>query len=156
VRRTRGIVRSGPDRGGLWALLEESPDVEAFGRGAAKLALSDVLDLTWITGAPLEMRAIQEMLERLVTSVLGAVRPRFEPHDEPRFRSALRLALGEIDRTAAHGGVLNPWPGGPKGADAAYVRIFLEPWASVSSGTVIAFSPLPEGRKALGEACPGV
>jgi hypothetical protein len=65
-------------------------------------------------------------------------------YDEPRYRSALQLQGGGLSARFTHGGVLAEWPGRPQGVDAAHLRIFLEPWATVQSGQVVEFDPLPE------------
>ena len=66
-------------------------------------------------------------------------RARFSSYDEPRYRAALQLHLDEVAARAASGGVLTEWPGRPENTDAAHVRIFLEPWATVRSGCVVEF-----------------
>ena len=105
--------------------------------------LSDVLDLTWMVAGPLELRSVQELLERLSAAVLPETPIRFASHDEPRYRSALQLQLAGESTPAANGGVLAEWAGRPQGVEAALVRIFLEPWATLLSGQVVEFEPLP-------------
>jgi hypothetical protein len=106
--------------------------------------LSDVLDLTWMIAGSLELRSVQETLERLTSAVLPEARVRFSNFDEPRYRSALQLHIGGVSRRAASGGVLAQWPGRPRDLGAAHVRIFLEPWAAVQSGRAVEFDPLPD------------
>src|SRR5439155_18438628 len=101
--------------------------------------MSDVLDLMWMVAGRLELRSVQEMLERLSTAVLPGVEIRFSTYDEPRYRSALQLQVGDVSAPAAYGGVLAEWSGRPQGVDAAHLRIFLEPWATVQSGQVVEF-----------------
>jgi hypothetical protein len=85
----------------------------------------------------------------LSSALLPGAQMRFTPYDEPRYRSALQLQVGDVAARNAHGGVLAEWPGRPQGVDAAHVRIFLEPWATVQSGQVVEFSPLPDLPNAL-------
>src|SRR5262249_7803954 len=107
---------------------------------------SDVLDLTWMVTGPLELRAVQEMLERLSSVIVPGVQIRFSIYEEPRYRSALQLQVADVSFRAAHGGVLAEWPGRPEGVDAAHVRFFLEPLAMVQSGQVAELEPLPQRR----------
>jgi RNA polymerase sigma-70 factor (ECF subfamily) len=150
VRASRALVRlteSGSIEG-IYELLQESPDEQTFRqsfRGAREhLRISDVLDLTWMTAAPLELRSVQELLEGLTSAVLPGVQVLFSPYDEPRYRSALQLQLGDVPARAASGGVLAPWPGQPNGVEAAHLQIFLEPWATAQSGRVVELDSLPE------------
>jgi hypothetical protein len=108
--------------------------------------ISDALDLTWMIAGPLELRSVQEMLERLCSVVLPGARVRFSTYDEPRYRSALELQVGDVSARAASGGVLAEWPGRPQGVDAAHLRIFLEPWATVQSGQVVEFDQVQKGN----------
>lgn len=75
--------------------------------------------------------------------MLPGAKARFSTYDEPRYRSALQLQVGDVSARAACGGVLAEWPGHPKGVEAAHVRIFLEPWATIQSGQVVEFDALP-------------
>jgi hypothetical protein len=150
VRASRALVRlteSGSIEG-IYELLQESPDEQTFRqsfRGAREhLRISDVLDLTWMTAAPLELRSVQELLEGLTSAVLPGVQVLFSPYDEPRYRSALQLQLGDVPARAASGGVLAPKPGQPNGVEAAHLQIFLEPWATAQSGRVVELDSLPE------------
>jgi hypothetical protein len=97
-----------------------------------------------MTDGALELRAVQELIERLTDAVLPGAPVRFIPHDEPRYRSALRLQLNGIDMPGAVGGVLAGWAGQPAGTTAAHVRLFLEPWASVRSGRAVECAALPD------------
>jgi len=92
---------------------------------------------------PIELRSVQELLEQLTASVLPRAATRFVQYDEPRYRSALRLHIADEVAPAAIGGVLAGWQGRPPGVDAAHVRFFLEPWATVQSGQAIDFDRLP-------------
>ncbi len=107
------------------------------------MRISDVLDLTWMAAGSLELRSVQEVLKRLSSAVLPGVQVRFSTYDEPRYRSALQLHVGDVSARAALGGVLVEWPGRPPGADAAHLRIFLEPWATAQSGQVVEFDQVP-------------
>jgi hypothetical protein len=156
LRASRAIVR-GTGSGSIQSIyerLQESQDEqtfrETFRGGQDHLRLSDVLDLTWMTAAPLELRAVQELLEGLTSAVVPGVRVLFSPYDEPLYRSALQLQVGDVPARAASGGALAPWPGQPNGVEAAHLQIFLEPWATAQSGRVIELDALPEFR--LGSA----
>ena len=106
---------------------------------AIKNRMSDVLDFAWMAAEPIELRAVQEWLEGLTATVLPDSTIRFVPYDEPRYRAALRLHLDPVVSPAAVGGVLAAWQGQPPGVNAAHVRFFLEPWATVLSGQVVEF-----------------
>jgi hypothetical protein len=127
----------------VYELFKSSPDEQTFTKAARDFRVSDVLDLIWMTAGPLELRSVQALLERLTSAVLPGTQVRFASYDEPRYRSALQLYVGEVSARAAYGGVLAEWPGRPTGVDAAHLRIFLEPWATVESGQLIEFDPLP-------------
>jgi hypothetical protein len=144
LRASRGLVRAsvGGRIGSLYEHLRDSPDEHAFRKANDDFRLSDVLDLTWMTATPLDLRSVQELLEHLISAVLPPVEAQFSPYDEPRYRSALQLQLGRSPARAASGGVLAPWPGCPAGAHAAHLRIFLEAWATLRSGQVIELDPL--------------
>jgi hypothetical protein len=106
--------------------------------------MSDVLALMWMRADTIELRAVEELLRQLSGVIAPQVPVRFLPHEEPGYRSALRMQLGDILIPAAIGGVLNPWPNMPEGVSAACVQIYLEPWAASQSGQVIElahFSP---------------
>lgn len=120
-----------------YQLLKDSTDSQTFRAGVQNARISDVLDLTWMVAGPLELHSVQELLERLIAEVLPGTHVRFSSYDEPRYRSALQLGIAEMPAPAATGGVLAEWSGRPRGGDAAHLRIFLEPWASVTSGQLI-------------------
>ena len=128
----------------IYERLQESQEERTFRGAKDHLRLSDVLDLTWMTPAPLELRSVQELLEGLASKVLPGVRVLFSTYDEPRYRSALQLQVGDVFARAASGGVLAQWPGQANGVEAAHLRIFLEPWATTRSGRVVELDPLPE------------
>jgi hypothetical protein len=86
---------------------------------------------------------VQQLLERVTSAVLPEAAIRFSTYDEPRYRSALQLHVGGLQARAACGGVLREWPGCPREAGAAHLRIFLEPWAAVRSGENVELEPLP-------------
>lgn len=146
LRATRGILRlseNGHEQS-IYQLLRDSPDEETFRDAKNEMRISDVLDLTWMVDGPLELRSVQELLERLRSAFLSREHVRFSPYDEPRYRSALQLHVDGRSARFAHGGVLAEWPGRPQGVDSAHLRIFLEPWATVLSGQVVEFHQLPE------------
>jgi hypothetical protein len=146
LRATRALLIPG-DGGVLrtaYELLEDSPDPETFRAGMQGVRVGDVLDLTWMAAGPLELRSVQELLERLIAAVLPGASSRFASYDEPRYRAALRLLLGDESARAATGGVLAVWQGSPDGVGAAHVRIYLEPWATVLSGKPVeTAAPIP-------------
>jgi hypothetical protein len=146
LRATRALVRAGDDCDvqSMYELLQDSPDEQAFRAAGKDIRFSDVLDLTWMVAGPLELRSVQDLLERLCTAALPEKDLRFAPHDEPRYRAALQLHAGKGPIRLAHGGVLTVWPGRPPGVDAAHVRIFLEPWAVLRSGEPIDLDQPPE------------
>jgi RNA polymerase sigma-70 factor (ECF subfamily) len=146
VRATRAIVYLNPNAStqGVYEQLQDSADEERFRAARKNIRLSDVLDLTWMVAGSLELRSVQELLERLCAAVLPQAQPRFSSYDEPRYSSALQLHWGGVSTRAAIGGVLAEWPGMPQGVAAGYVRICLESWATVRSGRLVDFDALPE------------
>jgi hypothetical protein len=62
------------------------------------------------------------------------------------------MHLGDCANPVATGGVLRAWPGMVEGTDAAEVRLHLEVWASVISGTEVQFRGFPSIR--LGSSDP--
>jgi RNA polymerase sigma factor (sigma-70 family) len=145
IRATRGLVypRGDAPVRTTYQLLQDSADQQAFRDGMRGGRLSDVLDLAWMVEGPLELRSVQELLERLTAAVVPGAPLRFAHCDEPRYRSALRLEFGDAPAPAAVGGVLAGWPGRPAGVDGAHVRLFLEPWATVRSGQAVELDRLP-------------
>jgi RNA polymerase sigma factor (sigma-70 family) len=146
LRATRAIVRLGGSGRvqSIYEHLQDSADEQTFRAARNDIRISDVLDFTWMVAGPLELRSVQEMLERVSSAVLPGAQVRSSTYDEPRYRSALQLQVGDVSARAAYGGVLAEWPGRPQWVDAAHLRIFLEPWATVQSGQVVEFELLPE------------
>src|SRR5262249_10452040 len=120
-----------------YQVLRDSRDPQAFREGMTKTQVSDVLDLTWMVAGSMELRSVQDLLHQLTAAVLPGAVTRFANYDEPRSRAALQLQVGDVVAPAAIGGVLTEWPGRPHGVDAAHIRIFLEPWATVQSGQIV-------------------
>jgi hypothetical protein len=146
LRATRGLVHLSENGRveSMYQLLQNSPDQQSFRAAMKHARISDVVDLIWMVAGPLELRSVQELLERLSATVLPGVQLRFSPYDEPRYRSALQVHVAGISARFASGGVLAEWPGRPQDVDAAHLRIFLEPWAAAQSGDAVEFDPLPE------------
>jgi RNA polymerase sigma factor (sigma-70 family) len=145
LRASRGLLLAGEDGSvrTTYQLLQDSADSAAFRAGLAAARISDVLDFTWMAAEPIERRSVQELLQQLTATVLPGASMRCVHYDEPRYRAALRLHIeGEVS-PAAIGGVLAGWQGRPPGVDAAHVRFFLEPWATVQSGHAIDFDRFP-------------
>lgn len=145
LRASRGLILTGDDGRvrTTYQLLQDSPDSGSFREGLATAQLSDVLDFSWLVAEPLELRSVQELLERLASAVVPGVTMRVTHYDEPRYRAALRLHLDPVVSPAAVGGVLAAWKDQPPGVTAAHVRFFLEPWATVLSGRPVEFDRLP-------------
>ena len=144
LRASRGLLLAG-EEGSVrtsYQLLQDSSDAAAFRAGLATARISDVLDFTWMVSEPIELRAVQGLLERLAGTVLPGTPVRVVHYDEPRYRAGLRLIVRDGLSPAAIGGVLAGWQGRPPGVEAAHVRFFLEPWAAVRSGQVIEFDRL--------------
>lgn len=146
LRVTRGLLRVTGNGAvqSMYQLLRDSPDERTLRDAGSGMRISDVLDLTWMVAGPVELRSVQELLERLTSAFLPREQVRFSPYDEPRYRSALELHVVDRSVRFAYGGVLADWPGRPRGVDAAHLRIFLEPWATVQSGRVVEFHRLPD------------
>jgi hypothetical protein len=106
--------------------------------------ISDVLNLTWLRPKPLELRDVEALLRRLADAVLSDTPIAFAPYDEPRYRSALRMRLGDLPVPGATGGILNLGPGTPPGdVELAHVRLYLESWAWAHSGQAVSLAELP-------------
>lgn len=117
LRPSRGLIS-----GGGRSLIEE---LRSHPEGLPRdLHLVDVLELTWMTKAPMDLRAVQEALQKLAADSQPDRTPSFETYAEPRYRSALQLRF-EGNR-AAIGGVLHC-------ADAAHVRILLDAWSGAGN-----------------------
>lgn len=145
LRATRALVRlsEGGRVQSLYEHIQNSPDEQSFRELKNDMRLSDALDLTWMVAAPLELRSVQELLERLSSAVLPGAPVHFSAYDEPRYRSALQLRVGDVSARAAYGGVLTTQPGCPHGITAAHLRLFLEPWAALHSGQTVELDRLP-------------
>ncbi len=137
-------------------LLGKKPTREAFEeRMRAGGCMSDVLCLLWKQPEPLDLRAIEELLRRLSDQVVCGMPVQFRSYEEPRYRAALRMQLGDNPIPAAIGGVLNRWSILPEGVWAASIGIYLEPWASVRSGQVVELTegtPFPSLKRPSSEA----
>jgi hypothetical protein len=146
VRNTRALLLHGENDSvrTTYQLLQDSAGHQSFRTGMRGARLSDVIDLTWMVEGALELRSVQHLLERLIGDVLPGPPVRFSNYDEPRYRAALQLHLGNDSTPAAHGGVLAEWVGHPSGVTAAHLRIFLEPWATVRCGKPVHCSRLME------------
>jgi hypothetical protein len=103
--------------------------------------LSDVLWLLWKQPEALELRAVEEQLRHLSEATAPGTPVRFCPYEEPRYRAALRMQLGDNSIPAAIGGVLNPWPGSSDRFSVASLVIYLEPWAAAQTGQVVELTP---------------
>jgi hypothetical protein len=108
--------------------------------------LSDALYLLWKRPETLELRAVEEQLRRLSELIAPNAPAHFCPFDEPHYRAALRMQLGDNPIPAAIGGVMNPLSGMPAGIDIAAIIIHLEPWASAQSGQVVELAEFPPFR----------
>ena len=112
--------------------------------------MSDTLGLLWKRLGPLDLQAVEELLRRLAERVVSETPVRFRPHEEPRYRAALHMQLGEGPIPAAIGGVHNRWSILPEGVQVASVTIYLEPWASIRSGQIVDLvkgTPFPSLRR---------
>jgi RNA polymerase sigma-70 factor (ECF subfamily) len=105
--------------------------------------VSDVLRLLWKKSEPLELRAVENLLRRLSQAIIPATPARFCAYQEPRFRAALRMQLGDNPIPAAIGGVRSSVPGLPDDVTVACVDVYLEPWAAAQSGQVIELADVP-------------
>jgi hypothetical protein len=99
--------------------------------------MSDTLGLLWKQLGPLDLQTVEELLRRLAEKVVPETPVRFRPYDEPSYRAALQMHLGNNPIPAAIGGVHNRWSILPEGVQVASVMIPLEPWASIRSGQTV-------------------
>ncbi|HNS20381.1 MAG TPA: sigma-70 family RNA polymerase sigma factor [Sedimentisphaerales bacterium] len=99
--------------------------------------MSDTLGLLWKQAEPLDLQAVERLLRRLAEQVIAKTPVRFYPYEEPRYRAALRMQLGDNPVPAAIGGVHRRWSILPEGVQVASVGIHLEPWASARTGQVV-------------------
>jgi RNA polymerase sigma factor (sigma-70 family) len=122
MRTSFEIMQNKDTRGGMLSQMKQG------GR------LSDALSLLWKRAESLELRAVEELLRRLSDTIVPDTPVSFCPYEEPRYRAALRMQLGDNPAPAAIGGVQNPWLGLPDRVSIASVLIYLEPWAAAKSG----------------------
>ncbi len=121
-----------------YELMQKKDSVDAFKAQIKEgKRLSDTLILLWKQLESLELREIEKLLRNLSTTITPAVPIHFNPYDEPRYRVALRMQLGDNRIPAAIGGVLNSRPEIYGTGKTASVTIYLEPWAEVQSGQTI-------------------
>ncbi len=136
---TRGMLMLRPDgsmppmREFLAMKLPAKADEE---KASMRPCISDVLDLSVNRADGIELRAVEELLTRLVATVVPGVSSRIVGYEYPHYRSALLLQFGDILLPAAFGGVLYPRPEMPAGVGSARVRLYLESWATARTGAV--------------------
>lgn len=146
IRRARGMVIQDAD-GSVhtpFELLCGKADRQTL-RATCRhgIRISDVFVLSWLRTKPLELRDVEAFLRRLASAVLPGQAMSFASYEEPCYRSALRMQLGDVCIPATAGGILNPWPGVPEDVEVASVLIYLEAWATARSGREIALTELP-------------
>lgn len=144
LRLARGVVFLDENGGILdvMNLLHRANEAKP-GRFARRARLSNIIEVTWMEARPLELREVELRLTDLAEKVLPGMSVRFTPSNETRYRSALRMQLGECARPAGTGGVVQEWPGMAEGTSTAHIRLYLETWASIMSGAQIEFQHLP-------------
>ncbi|MHC4212225.1 MAG: RNA polymerase sigma factor [Planctomycetota bacterium] len=121
-----------------YELMQKKDSLEALKAQLKKgRLLSDTVQLLWKRQGNLELREIQELLRRLSKTIIPDSSVHLCPYEEPSYRAALRMQLGENTIPAAIGGILNNSPGSDDKANVASVIIYLEPWASAKSGKVV-------------------
>jgi RNA polymerase sigma-70 factor (ECF subfamily) len=136
VRISRGLLFGQDDAtSDLAGVLLRSETLNAFRRGAGAAWLSDVFDVYWAERRPMELSDVDAWLVDLATRVAPAAQARCSAQSAPRYRTGLRLSFDGDPRPAAIGGVLAPWPGAPADLHVVHVRLYVEPWAQVRSGT---------------------
>jgi len=128
-------------------LMRKKATQEAFREQMkAGACMSDSLGSLWKQLEPMDLRAVEGPLRRLAEQVVPGTSLRFSAYEEPRYRAALRMQLGDNPIPAAIGGVCDSWQGLPPGLHVASVTIYLESWASARSGEAIeltAGTPFP-------------
>ncbi|BDC49780.1 hypothetical protein F183_A20960 [Bryobacterales bacterium F-183] len=100
--------------------------------------LSETLDLTWEAEG---LQEVQQEIEDLVKRLLPGTRATFAAYDEPRYRAAFQMRLGGV--RAATGGIL-------ANSGEAYVRLLLEPFATLHSGQSVEYQqppPMPDSDR---------
>jgi RNA polymerase sigma factor (sigma-70 family) len=123
-------------------LIERKATQEAFReRMKEGSRSSDVLGLVWKQPEPLELREVEALLRDLSAKIVPDTPVQFLPYREPRFRTALRMQLGDSPIPAAIGGVLNYPSMLPEEVHVACVAIYLEPWAAARSGQPVELAP---------------
>ena len=105
--------------------------------------ISDCLHLLWKRLEVIELRAVEELLRRLVGAIVPKEAVRFFTYDDPRYRTSLRMQFGDNPIPAAIGGVHNPTQGLSDKVSAASVILYLEPWAAAQSGQLIELAEFP-------------
>lgn len=119
-------------------LMEKKTTQKAFEKQVREGSRSsDALGLVWKQPEPLELRAVETLLRDLSAKIIPGAPVRFLPYREPRFRTALRMQLGDNPIPAAIGGVLNRPSVLPEEVHVASIAIYLEPWAAARSGQAI-------------------
>jgi hypothetical protein len=134
LRATRALIYA--PAGSTYEIIQANPRPEDFQTALRSAQLSDVLDLVWMVPGTLELKVVQELLDRLCAVVLPQHELRFSPYEEPRYRAALQATTANGPRLA-HGGVLNPWSGVAPTAGAAQVRLFLEAFVAAATGEAV-------------------
>lgn len=126
-----------------YELMQKNNSVDAF---KAQLKegkrISDSLILLWKQPESLELRDIEKLLRRLSNTIVPSVPIHFNSYDEPRYRAALKMQLGDNPIPAAIGGVLNSRSKIYGEGNTASVTIYLEPWAATMSGQIIELDDL--------------
>jgi RNA polymerase sigma factor (sigma-70 family) len=105
--------------------------------------LSDTLHLLWKKPESMELRTVEELLRRLSVTIVPTTPVRFCSYDDPRYRAALRMQIGDNSIPAAIGGVLNSLPGLSDKVSVASVAIHLEPWAVAQTGLPVELADFP-------------
>ncbi len=123
-------------------LMRKKATQEAFlEQMKAGACMSDAMGLLWKQLKPVDLQAVEDLLRRLAEQVVPGTPVRFSTYEEPRYRAALRMQLGDEPIPAAIGGVCNSRQKPSAGLPVASVTIYLEPWASIRSGEAIEPAP---------------
>jgi hypothetical protein len=123
-------------------LMRKKATQEAFlERMKTGACMSDAMGLLWKQLQPLDLRVVEELLRRLAHQVVPGTPVRFSTYEEPRYRAALRMQLGDNSIPAAIGGVCNSRQRLSAGLPVASVTIYLESWASIRSGEAVELTP---------------
>ena len=148
ISATRAILVQ--DKDGMFCtsyeLVQKMESLDAFKKQYKRgKFLSDALCLLWKEPQIIELKAIEDLLRRLSNTIIPSTTIHFSQYEEPRYRAALRMQIGNSPVPAAIAGVLNPRPEIYGEGHIAFAAIYLEPWASAQSGQKIElsdFSPL--------------